>query len=252
MKEIKKMVTAEEIWDHRSKTYDKLYWVQNSQFLKQFIDICSLNKSLDVLDIGSGTGKISQTIAPFVNSVTGIDISDKMIENANNQNQFDNVCYVKMNVEATDFPSDKFDLVTARMVFHHVKNLKKGFQECYRVLKKGGQMVVSEGVPPDYEVKEQYAKIFEFKEDRHIFYESDLINLMHDVGFRDIQLRPFYMEQVSLNNWLKNANLPQDICKYILQLHLEADEHFKKVYRMKVTEDDIYIDWKFATVAGIK
>jgi SAM-dependent methyltransferase len=246
------MVTAEVLWDRRSETYDKLYWVQNSEFLKQFIEMCSLNKSIDALDIGAGTGKVSQAIAPFVNSVIGIDISERMIEKANIQNQFDNVRYIKMNVESLKFPSEKFDLVTARMVFHHVKNLEKGFKECYRVLKKGGRMVVSEGVPPDYKVRSQYAKIFEFKEDRHIFYESDLINLMHNVGFKDITLKPFYMYQVSLNNWLKNANLPDKICKNILKLHLEADEHFKKVYRMKITENDIYIDWKFATVAGIK
>jgi hypothetical protein len=65
-------------------------------------------------------------------------------------------------------------------------------------------------------------------------------------------MREYIMEQVSMSNWLSNSGLPDDICEKIVKLHLEADEHFKKVYNMRVTPEDIYFDWKFVFIAGTK
>ena len=49
---------------------------------KLFIDSMALDKTKRVLEIGVGTGRVAQKVAPNCLSFTGIDISPKTIERA--------------------------------------------------------------------------------------------------------------------------------------------------------------------------
>ena len=248
-------MNSNEIWSKRATVFDKLEWVHTVAFLDLLIDSCGAREDFIALDIGSGTGIISTKLAPLVNRVTGIDISREMIDEAvrkSQDNPHANLSYIQMDAQQMNFPDDTFDLITARMVFHHIDDVEKAMKASYRVLKKGGRLVLCEGVPPDHRTRKRYEEIFTLKEKRHTFSEAELINLFHHTGFSHITLRPFFMSQVSLVNWLKNSSVEDEVAQQILELHLTADEHFKRVYRMSVNDNDIYIDWKFVIVVGEK
>ena len=49
------------------------------------------------------------------------------------------------DVQHLSFVDESFDLITSNQVFEHVANDLQGFAECYRVLRKGGALVL--GVP---------------------------------------------------------------------------------------------------------
>jgi len=44
--------------------------------------------------------------------------------------------------EKLPFGDATFDMVVSTMTFHHLNDTKKGVQECYRVLKKGGELII--------------------------------------------------------------------------------------------------------------
>jgi len=52
-------------------------------FLKQFQSIVNLQNK-DTLDIGAGTGRLSSILAPFVRTITAMDLSLPMIQSARN------------------------------------------------------------------------------------------------------------------------------------------------------------------------
>lgn len=245
MKEI-----ANNTWNKRSKVYDKLKWVRKRKYLDMFIDICSLQSDYKVLDVGCGTGAITTEIAPAVNSIIGIDSSPSMLDIA--QNRSDNLTYKIMDMHDLAFSDESFDLITVRMSLHHADNPLMALQEAFRVLKTGSSIVVSEGVPPDHLTLSRYKKIFKLKEKRHVFLECDLINLLHYAGFSNIVPYHLVMRGVSINNWLGNSGLPNETCKKIIELHLSADDHFKKMYNITLTSNDLLMDWKFAIVRGEK
>jgi hypothetical protein len=60
------------------------------------------------------------------------------------------------------------------------------------------------------------------------------------------------MRQVSMNNWLANGALEDVKIHEIRRLHLEADAHFKRIYRLREVGDDILMDWKFAIIKGFR
>lgn len=98
-------------------------------------------KGKKVLDAGCGHGHYSLLLAKKGAKVTGIDISEKMIElakkdavKASTQCQF-LVCDMQ---DLSMFNSDSFDLVTSSLVVPGLDDIRKAFSEVYRVLKLKG------------------------------------------------------------------------------------------------------------------
>ncbi len=239
-------------WRMRSRRYNKLQWARNQGYLHFFLHLGRFSKKDSVLDIGTGTGIIAHSVAPKVSQVTGIDISPQMLVQAR-EKAHANETFLQGDVHALEFPNDYFSRITARMVFHHVvKDSRQAIKECHRVLKPGGLMLLSEGVPPSKRVKPFYVKIFKLKENRLTFFEEDLVGLMKAGGFKSVESKVYRSRKMSINNWLKNSGLPDAVQKKIFDLHLGLSKEGQKDYNMKITADDCIIDMKFVVVIGKK
>ena len=120
------------------------------------------------------------------------------------------------------------------------------------MLKRGGMMIFSEGVPPTKRVRKDYIKIFRLKEKRATFYEEDLVNLMKRGSFKNIKLKTIRLQKMRVRNWLTNSGLPKIIQEKIYMLHKNADDYFKEDYNMVETDTDCLIDMKMAILTGRK
>ena len=240
----------EKFWKTRSEKYNKLNWVNESSYIETFISSSDFNKKDLVLDVGTGTGVIAHALAPLVKEVIGLDISQDMLEHSNWK---DNKYFIRKDIREPIFNEGVFDKVTARMVFHHItEETQKAMDECYRILKKGGKIILAEGVPPSVEVKQDYINIFKLKEVRLTFMEEDLAKLMEKSGFRNIKITTHLMKNFSVKNWMENSGLPKDIQNKIFKMHLDGSNTFKEAYNMKYSNGDCLIDVKNIIVVGEK
>jgi ubiquinone/menaquinone biosynthesis C-methylase UbiE len=202
------------------------------------------------LDVGTGTGIVLHAIAPLVNEIIGLDISQAMLEHSNWQ---DNKYFVRRDIRDAFFNESIFDRVVARMVFHHIiTGTQDAANECYRILKPGGKFILSEGIPPCLEVKQEYIEIFKLKEERLTFMTEDLVNLLQNAGFKNIQVSTFVMSRMSVNNWLEKSGLPAKTQDKIFEMHICAPDYFKKAYNMKIIRGDCLIDIKYVILVGEK
>ncbi|MBA7618394.1 hypothetical protein ES703_25720 [subsurface metagenome] len=164
-----------------------------------------------------------------------------------------NLHFVQGDILHSQFKDEMFDKVTARLVFHHIlESTQIAMNECYRVLKKGGIMIFSEGVPPSQEVKQDYIEIFKLKEDRLTFMEDDLVALMENARFNNININIVWLREMSIKRWLISSGLPQDVQRKIFDLHVNAQDYFKTVYNMVETNGDCLIDMKMIILTGEK
>lgn len=247
---VKKLAYNSNFWRIRAKHFNELDWVNHRLYLDAFIKAGEFRKTDTVLDIGTGTGIITHAVAPLVKKVIALDKSQKMLEHGN---WHGNMYFVKWNILTPLFEKEVFDKVTVRHVFHHIlKGTQKAMNECYRVLKKGGLLVLSEGVPPSPEVKQDYIEIFKLKEKRLTFMEDDLVALMEKAGFRNIQSDIVWLREMSVGNWLANSGLTQSIQDKIFELHVNAGEYFKRAYNLAEVEGDCLIDMKMVILTGEK
>ena len=244
-------MNQEQFWKIRSKKYNNLKWVNEPTYLQAFVSATDLNKDDLVLDVGTGTGVIAHALAPLVKEVIGLDISQDMLEHSNWEG---NKYFIKRDIRDPMFYDNVFDKVTARMVFHHIiDKTQEAMDECYRVLKKKGKMIFSEGVPPIPELKDDYKRIFELKEDRLTFLEEELVDMMKRSRFENIEVIPHIMKNFSVKDWLEKAGgLPKEKQDKIFEMHVTASDIFKKAYNMKIVNGDCLIDIKNLILVGEK
>jgi ubiquinone/menaquinone biosynthesis C-methylase UbiE len=244
--------SREEFWKKRSKNYEKLEWAIKGGYLHAFLDAGNFTADDRVLDIGTGTGIIAHTVSPFVSRVVGIDISHSMLDHAF-KHRTNNEEFAHMDATRLTFKDGIFSKITARMVFHHIlKDTLRAMKECRRVLRNGGKIIFSEGVPPSEHVKPFYMDMFRLKEERLTFMDSDLITLLRDAGFRNIEEKIYWSRRSSIRNWLENSGLPKETCDTIFRMHIELDAKGKQDYNMVIEDGDCFIDMKFVILVGEK
>lgn len=101
-------------------------------------------KGKKILDLGCGYGwHCRYAIENGANSVTGVDISTKMIEKAREINNLPNIKYIVSPIENIEFKSHEYDLVLSSLVFHYIENLENLFQKIANTLKKEGNFIFS-------------------------------------------------------------------------------------------------------------
>jgi len=242
--------TQKQYWNERAKDYNDLEWVHEDQYIKSILKLCNLKKKDIVLDVGTGTGIMMSVISPFVKEVHGLDISEEMLSKCNvPKNGSVTLC----DIRRMYWPDNKFDLIVARMVFHHVtENISSAFQECYRVLKPGGRMVISEGIPPDEKSIDFFIKVFSIKEKRQIFHKRNLWDHLVKTGFGKVKLSEYVMKRNSILKWLARSNLEVRDQIKILYMYFNAPEEVKKAYNIKITDGGILIDAKYLNVVCYK
>jgi len=100
------------------------------------------NKS--VLDIGCGFGWHTQYAAQNgAKSVLGIDLSQNMLQVAEEKNQFSNVHYQRIPMEEIDFPRDSFDVAISSLALHYTPDFNNVCQRVNNCLTDNGNFIFS-------------------------------------------------------------------------------------------------------------
>jgi ubiquinone/menaquinone biosynthesis C-methylase UbiE len=238
-------------WHIRSETYDKLKWTSKNELLSYILKKCDLNHNSRVCEVGTGTGTLAQFIVPHCKSVDAIDISEDMLNIARSKNDNKNINFHLMNAEHLDFDSESFNVAISRMCFHHIDNILKAASECNRILKPNGKIVICEAVPPEGSLN-FYIDMFKIKEKRHVFVPNDLVKLLEKSNFKDIHFVFHNMPSVSIRNWLKNSGLPKHKQDIIYDMWLKSDDSVKEGHKLTVVNDDIFVNWCFIIISGLK
>src|SRR3989338_942690 len=91
-------------------------------------------KNKKLLDVGCGAGIHAKIYWGKGAKVYGVDISKTMVEMA--QKNCPSVEFKIGSISKLPYPNSKFDIVTASLSLHYIKNLDIAFKEINRVLKK--------------------------------------------------------------------------------------------------------------------
>lgn len=98
----------------------------------------------DVVDLGCGFGQLSRWLAAEgAATVTGIDLSEKMLERAKTETSSPVVRYARADLETLGLPPDSADLVVSSMAFHYVEDFARLVRMLHTALRPGGDLVFS-------------------------------------------------------------------------------------------------------------
>ena len=98
-----------------------------------------------VLEVGCGTGQLSNFLGIGARRVTGADLclnSLRLAEGFRSSQGLDNVRFVQMNLFKPAFATGAFDVVMCNGVLHHTADPYGGFVGIARLVKPGGHIVI--------------------------------------------------------------------------------------------------------------
>ena len=142
-----------EMFDSISKEYDfinnLITFGAHKKWKKQIVKICKKINPKKILDLATGTSDIAIELSSIKEcKIIGVDPSSKMLEvgqsKIDNQNLNDNILLEKGNAENLKYDDGIFDVVTIGYGVRNFTNLKNSLKEIYRVLKKGGLLIILE------------------------------------------------------------------------------------------------------------
>jgi ArsR family transcriptional regulator len=109
-----------------------------------------LDESWKVADLGSGTGAIAQSIAPFVSQVIAVDESNAMLSAARKRlNGIENIDIRNGRLESLPLADGEVDVALLFLVLHYAPDPVRVITEAVRVLKPGGRLLVLDMMPHD-------------------------------------------------------------------------------------------------------
>lgn len=117
-----------------------------------------------ILDLGSGTGYLAIGIARRTpaSQICGIDLSRRMVKIARGHAKgVDNAQFVFGNAARLPFRDNSIGLVVSTGALHHWRAPRPVLDECYRVLKTGGEAWIYDGCPEVFRDKAARRKLYE-------------------------------------------------------------------------------------------
>jgi len=161
---------VEKMFDNIAFRYDFL-----NHFLSAGIDVGWRRKAIKqlrslapkaILDVATGTGDMAILACKLlkVEKITGIDISDGMLEIGKKkikklglQNRVE---LLKGDSETIKFTDNSFDAVTVAFGVRNFQDLELGLNEIKRVLKPGGKLIVLECTKPKLPVIKNFYNLY--------------------------------------------------------------------------------------------
>jgi ubiquinone/menaquinone biosynthesis C-methylase UbiE len=128
---------------------------------QKLIALADLEPGMNILDVGCGFGGTARLIAENTRHVrvTGLNVDPRQVQKAQQITADERVCFVEADACSMPFPSNSFDrLIAVESVFHFPSRMKF-LREVRRVLKPGGQLVLSDFVLNGFKLPSTAAKI---------------------------------------------------------------------------------------------
>ena len=157
----------------------------------------SLLNHMSIMDFGAGTGLLSFKIAPMVQNVVGVDLSEKMLEQLHNKNS---PC---LSVEAVcqnicEEPLEKqFHGIVSSMAMHHVEDTAALFETLHAHLKRDGFIAIA-----DLEAEDGTFHTHGNEGVHHFGFERDpLRETIENAGFEHVRFHHAYTVEKENGNY---------------------------------------------------
>lgn len=163
-------------WDEMRKQYF------STRIRDLALGVAEIQKGCQAVDLGAGTGFITEALIGAGANVIAVDQSEKMLEELNQKFVSTGSVDLRMgDAEQLPVSDHSIDRVFANMYLHHVECPGSAIKEMNRILKPGGRVVITDLEKHDYE----FLKI-EHHDRWPGFYRSDIRHWLHMAGFSNI------------------------------------------------------------------
>ena len=155
------------------------------------------DKSMSIMDFGSGTGLLLEQIAPFVKQITAVDMSTAMNKKLQSKQES---LPCELEIIETDLTKRKlerkFDSIISSMTMHHVEDIKSMLDDFYAMLEPGGTIAIADLDTEDGSFHTEDTGVY------HLGFDRDyILNLTKGAGFKDVKIQDASVAQKPYGNY---------------------------------------------------
>jgi ubiquinone/menaquinone biosynthesis C-methylase UbiE/DNA-binding transcriptional ArsR family regulator len=145
-----------------------------------------IDPTLEVGDLGCGTGQLAETIAPHVRRVVAVDGSADMLDAARTRlHGLSNVDIRQGDLEALPLDAEALDAAVLSLVLHYSPDPARALVEVARVLRPGGRLLIVDMLPHErQEYQQQMGHVWLG------FADKQISRVVAGAGFLDVRVRP--------------------------------------------------------------
>jgi SAM-dependent methyltransferase len=168
-----------------------------------------------VLDVAAGTGILTRAMARYVHSVTAVDMTEEMLAQARAavaEAGIENVTIVHGRAESLPVESGTFDVVTARLAFHHLVDPAPVLAEMVRACRAGGSVAVIDLTSPeDGSLRDAYNHLERLRDPAHTMAltPGELVSLCADAAL-EVETCEARDVEVDCERWLALTGPPEE------------------------------------------
>jgi len=140
---------AAEYFRRNAAQWDRIrtLYIDEAEVEKALLEAVARDGVRDLIDIGTGTGRMIEVLGPRVERAVGIDLSQEMllVARSNLERAKLRNCLVRQgDMYQLPAPNESFDAAVFHQVLHFAENPGKAIAEAARVLRPGGRLVIAD------------------------------------------------------------------------------------------------------------
>lgn len=134
------------MFKEKANSYDASDMVKqlSSAIGECILDNVKLHKQMNVMDFGAGTGLISSHVAPHVNKITAVDISQSMLERLKDKQELKGKVDILCQDITAQPTGETYDFIMSAMAMHHVKDTNNMINKFFDHLNPGGTVALAD------------------------------------------------------------------------------------------------------------
>lgn len=183
------MSNTKDFFAHKAKSYEEnAKRVSNVQNIADgILKEIEYTKEMNIVDFGSGTGLLTQEIAPYVKSIQAVDMSAAMNEVLREKKDLFpcilEVHQIDMTQPDYDHVLSNIDGIISSMTIHHVKDTYDLLKKFYDMLNENGTIGLADLESEDGSFHTDDTGVHHFGFEKEAFLE-----IAKKVGFRDLKV----------------------------------------------------------------
>ena len=179
-------ILSTDFFKHKAESYEQVkHRVANVENIAACIlRNVKLDKTMSVLDFGSGTGLLLEKVAPYVNKITAVDISKSMNQQLEKKREAINCQLEILELDLSEEDLDmKFDGIISSMTMHHVRDIESMFRKFSSMLKRNGFIAIADLDTEDGSYHTEDTGVFHLGFDR-----QDFLKMAQNSGFKETNI----------------------------------------------------------------
>jgi SAM-dependent methyltransferase len=196
--------------------------------LERLVELAQPQPDWVVMDIATDGGHTALKFAPRVRWLVAVDLTPKMLQTVRTFSREQgvlNLQFASADAENHPFVANTFDLLICRFAPQRFPNCFRFVQECVRVLKPGGRLIVEDQLAPDDERAARYIDSFERLRDPghcRIHAEYEWRGMYLDAGLTVRHVESLSKTSIGLVDWAQQQGCTPEVIERLQVMLAQA------------------------------